>query len=240
MEILENLGKKRDALLSRGVALAADTRDRGVAALDVVRSGALDWHATLEARRAELDADGSRWQRLSDLQLLVLDRFDRVLLAFGERVRAEIQRLSRLELSADAPPVKAKVAKPAAAKTAAARTATATKATAKKATATKATATKATAKTATGTKAPRKAKAGKTDAKSASKKTPTAKKRAAKKPNGKSLLMPIAGYDSLTAKEVLAELDGLTRSQCETVRDHEALNKKRKTVLKALETRLHS
>ena len=52
--------------------------------------------------------------------------------------------------------------------------------------------------------------------------------------------MPIAGYDSLTAKEVLAELDGLTRSQCETVRDHEALNKKRKTVLKALETRLHS
>ncbi|MEQ9073788.1 MAG: hypothetical protein RLP09_08010 [Sandaracinaceae bacterium] len=225
MEILENLGKKRDALLSRGVALAADTRDRGVAALDVVRSGALDWHATLEARRAELDADGSRWQRLSDLQLLVLDRFDRVLLAFGERVRAEIQRLSRLELSADAPPVKAKVAKPAAAKTAAARTATATK---------------ATAKTATGTKAPRKAKAGKTDAKSASKKTPTAKKRAAKKPNGKSLLMPIAGYDSLTAKEVLAELDGLTRSQCETVRDHEALNKKRKTVLKALETRLHS
>ena len=113
MEILENLGKKRDALLSRGVALAADTRDRGVAALDVVRSGALDWHATLEARRAELDADGSRWQRLSDLQLLVLDRFDRVLLAFGERVRAEIQRLSRLELSADAPPVKAKPAKPA-------------------------------------------------------------------------------------------------------------------------------
>ena len=240
MEILENLGKKRDALLSRGVALAADTRDRGVAALDVVRSGALDWHATLEARRAELDADGSRWQRLSDLQLLVLDRFDRVLLAFGERVRAEIQRLSRLELSADAPPVKAKAAKPVAAKTAAARTATAKKATAKKATATKATATKATAKTATGTKAPRKAKAGKTDAKSASKKTPTAKKRAAKKPNGKSLLMPIAGYDSLTAKEVLAELDGLTRSQCETVRDHEALNKKRKTVLTALETRLHS
>ena len=235
MEILENLGKKRDALLSRGVALAADTRDRGVAALDVVRSGALDWHATLEARRAELDADGSRWQRLSDLQLLVLDRFDRVLLAFGERVRAEIQRLSRLELSADAPPVKAKAAKPVAAKTAAARTATAKKATAKKATATK-----ATAKTATGTKAPRKAKAGKTDAKSASKKTPTAKKRAAKKPNGKSLLMPIAGYDSLTAKEVLAELDGLTRSQCETVRDHEALNKKRKTVLTALETRLHS
>ncbi len=225
MEILENLGKKRDALLSRGVALAADTRDRGVAALDVVRSGALDWHATLEARRAELDADGSRWQRLSDLQLLVLDRFDRVLLAFGERVRAEIQRLSRLELSADAPPVKAKAAKPAAAKTATAKTATATKATAKKA-----------AKA----KAPRKAKPGKTDAKSASKKTPTAKKRAAKKPNGKSLLMPIAGYDSLTAKEVLAELDGLTRSQCETVRDHEALNKKRKTVLKALETRLHS
>ncbi|MEQ8460121.1 MAG: hypothetical protein RLO52_05155 [Sandaracinaceae bacterium] len=223
MEILENLGKKRDALLSRGVALAADTRDRGVAALDVVRSGALDWHATLEARRAELDADGSRWQRLSDLQLLVLDRFDRVLLAFGERVRAEIQRLSRLELSADAPPVKAKPAKPA--KTATAKTATATKATAKKA-----------AKA----KAPRKAKPGKTDAKSASKKTPTAKKRAAKKPNGKSLLMPIAGYDSLTAKEVLAELDGLTRSQCETVRDHEALNKKRKTVLKALETRLHS
>ena len=235
MEILENLGKKRDALLSRGVALAADTRDRGVAALDVVRSGALDWHATLEARRAELDADGSRWQRLSDLQLLVLDRFDRVLLAFGERVRAEIQRLSRLELSADAPPVKAKAAKPAAAKTATAKTATATKATAKKATATK-----ATAKKAAKAKAPRKAKPGKTDAKSASKKTPTAKKRAAKKPNGKSLLMPIAGYDSLTAKEVLAELDGLTRSQCETVRDHEALNKKRKTVLKALETRLHS
>ena len=66
MEILENLGKKRDALLSRGVALAADTRDRGVAALDVVRSGALDWHATLEARRAELDADTHRPRVLRD------------------------------------------------------------------------------------------------------------------------------------------------------------------------------
>ena len=39
MELLETLNKTRDAWISRGALWAAETRDRGVAALDAVRGG---------------------------------------------------------------------------------------------------------------------------------------------------------------------------------------------------------
>jgi len=193
MELLETLNKTRDAWISRGTLWAAETRDRGVAALDAVRGGALDWHATLDARRAQVAEADARWSRLQGLQLLVLDRMDRVLLAFGDRVRAEIHRLSRLELSAEASPAAAPTPKK---------------------------------KTAKQKAAPKKTAAKKTAANGARKRSST------------RLLMPIAGYDDLTAKQILAELDGLSRTQCETVHEHESKHKKRKTVLRALETRL--
>ncbi|MEC7519919.1 MAG: hypothetical protein VYE22_08640 [Myxococcota bacterium] len=210
MELLETLNKTRDAWISRGTLWAAETRDRGVAALDAVRGGALDWHATLDARRAQVAEADARWSRLQGLQLLVLDRMDRVLLAFGDRVRAEIHRLSRLELSAEASPAAAPTPKKKPAKQKAAAKKTAAKKTAPKKTA-------------------------------AAKKKTAAKKAAtngARKRSSTRLLMPIAGYDDLTAKQILAELDGLSRTQCETVREHESKHKKRKTVLRALETRL--
>ena len=46
---------------------------------------------------------------------------------------------------------------------------------------------------------------------------------------------PIAGYDDLTAKEIVAELDGLSELELELVRAHEADGKARVTVLRAIE-----
>ena len=43
--------------------------------------------------------------------------------------------------------------------------------------------------------------------------------------------LPIAGYDDLTAKEIIGLLDDLTHDQLVRVRSHEATNRNRKTVL---------
>lgn len=43
--------------------------------------------------------------------------------------------------------------------------------------------------------------------------------------------LPIAGYDDLTAKEIIGLLDDLTHDQLGRVRTHEAANRNRKTVL---------
>jgi hypothetical protein len=50
---------------------------------------------------------------------------------------------------------------------------------------------------------------------------------------------PIAGYDDLTAAEVAAELDGMTAADLRQVREYEKANANRKTVLAAIERRLH-
>lgn len=49
---------------------------------------------------------------------------------------------------------------------------------------------------------------------------------------------PIAGYESLTAAQVAAQLDGLTPAQLRKVRDHERRHANRKSVLRAVEKRL--
>ncbi|HJL15079.1 MAG TPA: histone H1-like repetitive region-containing protein [Sandaracinaceae bacterium LLY-WYZ-13_1] len=293
--LLDTLKQRRDALVERGSRLAGVTRDRGVEALGRVRDGALDWHRTLEARRSELETHGAGPSRLVGLRLLVLDRFDHLLIAFGDRVRAEIQRLSGLELaSAGTEPADAKKAtakkvtvekasaketdtKETDAKETDAKAATAEKATAEKATAEKATTESTDAKTTDAKKTgAKKTDAKKTEAKAATAETATSKKTGAKKtgakktgaksgsakakrkaksgsakaksdgqrnkrkPNGASrrLVMPIADYDELTAKEVLAELGGLSAAQCTTIYEHEKAHKKRKTVLRALEPKL--
>lgn len=198
-DLLQTLRQRRDELVERSVRLADATRERGVQALDKVQSGALDWTATLAARRAEL-SDSPAWFRLIPVQRAVIDRAERALVRFGERVREQIQRLHQLELGTPAEPTTEALAKaPKRAKTA-------------KASATKANKT-APAKTAKKAKAPKAAK-------------PTTR-----------LLMPIADYDALTVKEVLAELPRLSPAQCKTVRAHEAQTKKRKTVLAALDAR---
>lgn len=188
--LIDTFSEGRKDLLARGTRIAAATRDHGLQALGKVRSGTLDWHRTLRSRLAHIDASGTqpRWLKLDGLQIFVIDRVDRALVAFADRVRTEIARLARLELGA--PPKEAKKRAPAAER--------------------------------------KKARAG------APKKAP-AKRRA--EPT-RRLVMPIADYDDLTAKEVIAELGGLSRAQCKTVRAREASAKKRKTVLRALDARL--
>jgi hypothetical protein len=51
---------------------------------------------------------------------------------------------------------------------------------------------------------------------------------------------PIAGYDDLTAGQVVARLDGLSAAQLASVRDHERAHRNRKTVLRAIERALAS
>jgi hypothetical protein len=51
---------------------------------------------------------------------------------------------------------------------------------------------------------------------------------------------PIAGYDDLTADQVVARLDGLSAAPLASVRDHERAHRNRKTVLRAIERALAS
>lgn len=217
--LLQTLRQRRDELVERSVRLATATRERGVQALGKVQSGALDWTATLAARRAEL-GDGPAWYRFVPVQVAVIDRAERALLRFQERVREQIQRLHQLELGASAiaeasPRATAEASEePAAAKA---------KTPVKRATATRA-------------KAPR----AKPATKATAGRAPASKAPAAKAKPTTRLLMPIADYDSLTVKEVLAELPRLSPAQCKTVRAREAATKKRKTVLTALDARAAS
>jgi polyhydroxyalkanoate synthesis regulator phasin len=50
--------------------------------------------------------------------------------------------------------------------------------------------------------------------------------------------LPIAGYDDLTAAEVITRVKGLDADEVRRVRDYERRNANRKTVLSALEQRL--
>jgi len=194
-----------DTMKERSTDLATKTRDVGLDALEKVRSGTVDWHRVLEGRKAEI-ANGNgttpKWLKLGKVQIFVIDRVDRVLEAFGERVRDQIRRLSKLELGAETSEPATEASTP------------------KK------------------TPSEPKAKRVKTPAKAAktSRAKPKKKKPAAK--GSKKLVMPIAGYDDMTAKEVISEVSRLSPAQAETVREHEAANKKRKTVLRALDARL--
>ena len=49
---------------------------------------------------------------------------------------------------------------------------------------------------------------------------------------------PIPRYDDLTASEVQSRLEGLTPAQLRKVRDHERRHANRKTVLRAIESKL--
>ena len=49
---------------------------------------------------------------------------------------------------------------------------------------------------------------------------------------------PITGYDDLTAAEVVRELDGMSPADLRKVRDYEAANANRKSVLAALDRKL--
>jgi hypothetical protein len=51
---------------------------------------------------------------------------------------------------------------------------------------------------------------------------------------------PIAGYDDLTADQVVSRLDGLSAAQLDRVRGHERASRNRKTVLRAIERALAS
>jgi hypothetical protein len=49
---------------------------------------------------------------------------------------------------------------------------------------------------------------------------------------------PVPRYDDLTASEVQSRLEGLTPAQLRKVRDHERRHANRKTVLRAIESKL--
>lgn len=55
---------------------------------------------------------------------------------------------------------------------------------------------------------------------------------------GSPSTLPIAGYDELTAAEIVRRLGGLTPDELRRVRDHERRRANRKTVLRAVEQRL--
>lgn len=191
--LLGTLRQTREQLAARGAKLAQDTRARGLSALGKVRSGATDWRRTVATRKAELGDQPSGWFRFVRLQVTVLDRVDRALALFSDRVKSEMKRLRRLELPRSTQPkTEARAAEPEARVRRATKTARA-----------------------------------KTNGKAA----PAAPKR---------LVLPIADYESLTAKDILAELPRLSDSQCETIRAHELAHKKRKTILNALSARLAS
>ena len=56
--------------------------------------------------------------------------------------------------------------------------------------------------------------------------------------DGRGEALPIADYETLTARAILAELDELDAQSCRALRAFEAKNKARTTVLKALDQRL--
>jgi hypothetical protein len=67
------------------------------------------------------------------------------------------------------------------------------------------------------------------------KKQPKKKAAAKKKSTTSGPRLPIAGYDDLTAREIVALLDDLTPAQRARLRDHESSNRNRKTVLAKLD-----
>lgn len=241
--LVRALVERRESLRKHGAEVAGATRDRSLDALGRVRSGALDWHETLSAWRRDVEkrAADARWARLTSLQVRLLDRADRALGWFGERVRAEIDRLARLELSVTRPAIEA----------GAAPRSTAGAAKPKRTTVARtdpeppSTAPEAKAKRPETKRPETKRPETKRKAPAAKAKATRARARAAAKPNGTRkpstrLVMPIADYDDLTAKEILAELPRLSEAQCRTVLGHERANKGRKTIVRALETRLSS
>jgi hypothetical protein len=66
----------------------------------------------------------------------------------------------------------------------------------------------------------------------------SAKAGKARRATGGARSFPIAGYDDLTAAEVVKRLGGLSPADLRRVRDHERRNANRKTVLRAIEQRL--
>jgi hypothetical protein len=57
------------------------------------------------------------------------------------------------------------------------------------------------------------------------------KKKAAPKPRASAKKLPIPGYDSLSASQVIPRLDALRPRELEAVRVHEAANRARRTIL---------
>ena len=184
--LLGTLRQTRDGFAERGAKLAGATRDRGLRALKKVRGGALDWRRTLKARRTELGDGAHGFFAFAGLQLRVIDGVDRALAGFSDRVRAEMKRLTHLELPrpASEPPPAVVSAK-----------------------------------------------------RGASKSSPARDKKAKSAPASKRLVLPIADYDTLSAKAILAEIPRLTEAQCKAVHALERAHKQRKTILAALEAR---
>jgi hypothetical protein len=60
----------------------------------------------------------------------------------------------------------------------------------------------------------------------------------ARRATGLGPAFPIAGYEDLTAAQVVERLDGLGVAELRQVRDHERRNANRKTVLSAIERKL--
>jgi hypothetical protein len=61
----------------------------------------------------------------------------------------------------------------------------------------------------------------------------------ARRATGRGPAFPITSYDDLTAAQVQERLDGLSRADLRTLRDHERRHANRKTVLRAIDQRLN-
>ncbi|MCC6877013.1 MAG: hypothetical protein IT378_22095 [Sandaracinaceae bacterium] len=209
----------REALLAKGAAWMGRARARGVDALGKLQSGAIDWQETLSARRATLTAEP---RRLGSLQIALLERTERWVGRLADRARDSLARLRLPELPgaskpAELEPSRAQPIQPAEAEPVESDAARVKGARPKRPSA-KRSSTKSSS-----------TKSGKGETKSET-----------KGPSSRRLVLPIAEYETLSARAIVAEGPRLTAAQREVVLEHERANKKRKSVLNALEGRLPS
>ena len=216
-QIVDRLKEHHGTLVTQGSDWLDKTRAQGADAIERVRTGMFDWQAVLDGRRSSKGAAVSAQNALR-LRLLFLNRVDRILVSFERRVRQEIDRLDAQSTRASEAPLGGANEK------AAAPSSSAKKATrAKSANGAAQTAKKQTAKK----------QAPKPNGKKAASPNGTPKVRA--KRGARSFVLPIADYDTLSAKAVLAEIPNLSKTQRKALSEHERSHKGRKTVLAALD-----
>ncbi len=208
----------REVLLAKGAAWMGRARARGVDALGKLQSGAIDWQETLSARRATLTAEP---RRLGSLQIALLERTERWVGRLADRARDSLARLRLPELPvaskpAELEPSRAQPIEP------------------------EAEPVESDAARVKGAR-PKRPSAKRSSTKSSSTKSGKGEtKTETKGPSSRRLVLPIAEYETLSAKAIVAEVPRLTAAQRKVVLEHERANKKRKSVLNALEGRLPS
>lgn len=233
--LLQTISSKRDAIVERGTAFADATRKRSSDLIVRVQTSTDTWRQNLLNRLSlEKIEENSVF---SKFRVLVLGRVEDLIEVVGKRTREQLDRINLPDVPALAKlrelqinPTK-KVIKKETKTVVKSKPKAKAKAKAKP----KAKAAKPQKKVAKAAKSVRISKSV-----SSAKPAKATKKTKSVKKTTRRLVMPIADYDTMNVRTVLAELEGLSTAQCKTVHAYETNNKARKTVLKAIENRLSS